>query len=401
MKIRISWLWLAFIALSGTSAVHAQTAPEGQLSIGTSYATGQCLETRPTDATMIVNTCNATPPQALTYDADTGYVKQAEQCLSAPARGQPLAVQACADKPEQKWNFEENGTMRSDSGVCADILNFLRDPGTPVIAWDCTGTDNQKFFPTRIRIAAAPAAEKATLTALAPVSGLPVIASYYTQGKCLAAATGRIISIENCSRDANQGLRFAAGVSGQIVQGDKCLSSAAKGEPLIVTACATITAQDWAFTSEGLLRNRDNVCADIFAFETRAGTNVIAWDCTGTDNQKFYPALAAESGSFTLGAQLATTLKDNKVTTVSMVPGFSAYNLAASGGRALGSDAKGNITGGQNDTIIVGGAGVMTVRFLNGLAAPSVKTAPPPPATSILPKDWSFFSGATAGKITP
>lgn len=392
--------FFAYLTVGGmvfaAAPVLADTVP-AQMSIGSKFADGQCLETR-TDATLIINTCNAATPQLVRYDDQTGRLHQGDLCLSAVTRGQPLVARACGDTDDQKWNFMEDGTLRSDSGLCADILNFRKDAGTAVIAWDCAGTDNQKFFATSVKVTAAPKTEQAAVT-VPPIKGQPVIATYFAQGLCLNVTARSTVTMDTCERKPAQDLRFRGGASGQILRGDQCLASATKGEPLVVKPCTNAADQDWAFTSEGTLRNRLDVCADILAFQTRAGTDVIAWDCTATDNQKFYPAIAAASGSFSLGAQLSQSLMgEAKITTVSMVVGFSAYNLTGAGGRKISADARGMITGGQNDTIIVGGAGVLTVRFANGLAAPNVK-AEYVGATHILPKDWSFFSGDTAGAM--
>lgn len=402
IKVLSSLLALVLAAASGSAAL-AQ-APESQLSIGSNFVAGTCLESREADGAVVINKCRPGPRQALRYNDQNGQITQGDKCLSVRSKGEPLAVATCADTASQKWNFQDGG-IRNDTGVCADVLNFQRDPGTTVIAWDCTGTENQKFFATRVRMeASAAAAAPAAAVSTAPtveslsVSGQPAIASYYVQGRCMAFSRGEI-HVDNCALRPNQSFHFAGGVSGQIVQEGKCLTTSAKGGALTLDDCAAKPEQDWLFTSEGVLRNRANLCADILNFDTKAGARIIGWDCTATDNQKFYPAVAARSGSFSLGAALASNLRENDgVTTVSMMPGYSPYNITGAGGRALSADAGGKISGGQNDTIIIGGAGVLTVRFLNGLAAPSVKSGDP---ADILPKDWSFFSGAAAGTITP
>lgn len=380
----------------------AQTSDNTQLSVGTKFVKDHCIEARESDSSAIINKCNAGTLQGLRYDEETGHLRQGNKCLAATTRGQPLAVAACADSDDQKWTFNANGTLQSDSGQCADILNFQKGAGTPVIGWECTGTENQAFFATRIKITSAtPPQTAAAPAALQPVRGLPVIASYYTQGRCLNTLSNRgTVTVDNCDRQSNQSFHFKSGVSGAIVQGDKCLSYGQKGQPLKLEACTGAAGQDWAFTTEGTLRNRDNLCADIFAFDTKAGTDVIAWDCTNTDNQKFYPAVAAEAGSFSYGSALAESLRaDSKTTTVSMQPGFSALNVTGSNGKPISADSNDAITGGQNNTLIVGGAGILTRRFVNGLAAPSV-TAADDTSGNILPSNWSFFSGETAGTIT-
>ncbi|ESQ88145.1 hypothetical protein ABAC460_15915 [Asticcacaulis sp. AC460] len=396
--IRLTGLVLALAWLMPAAAVQAQTPATGpaQLSIGTKFVKDFCLEAKP-DGTLVINKCNAQPPQAIDYDDTTGQIKLAGKCIAAQTKGQPLALAECAEANEQYWTFEADGTLKSDSGLCADVLNFHKDPGTSVIAWDCTATENQAFFLTNIRVAKAEKAAPSPSDISTEITGTPSIASYYVQGLCLEAkgAKGEI-SIEVCDRSAGQDFRFKSGNSGAIIQGDKCLTTTGQGNTLEMAACNGSGEQDWTFTMEGLLRTRNNLCGDILRFERRPGTPVIAWECTATDNQKWYPAVAAKSGSFTLGAAIGEQLKGGDVTTLTLTPTFSPGNLTGAGGKMLNADANGKITGGERDTLVVGGAGVLTQRFAKGLVAPGVKDAT---GTSLLPSDWSFFTGSTAGTM--
>lgn len=394
MKRLIGWLAITAACLFAPALAQAST---GQLSVGSKFIDGACLESRASDNTLVVNTCSAQPEQGLRIDDETGLIHHGDtQCLVAVQKGQPLALKACADVPEQKWTFEADGTLKSDSGLCADILNFRKDPGTTVIAWDCAATDNQKFFATNVRLSAtqqAAAAPKAS----APVTiGQPVIASYFVSGRCLAITGGKSeLEYDNCDRKPNQSFHFKGGVSGAIIQGDLCLTSVMRGEPLALKPCANTPEQDWVFAEDGSLRNRADLCADILRFDARVHASVIAWACTGTDNQKWYPAVAVESGGYAPGAAITDAVKaDGKITTVATLPGWSVLNMTASGGKTLSADGD-KITGGQNDTLIIGGAGVQLSKF-GGLAGANVKGS----SASILPKDWAFFSGETAGRIS-
>ena len=395
MKRLIGWLAIAAACLS-TSAL-AQT-PTSQLSVGSKFIDGACLENRASDNTLVVNKCSAQPEQGLRIDDETGLIHQGDtQCLAAVQKGQPLALKPCADVPEQKWTFEENGTLKSDSGLCADILNFRKDPGTSVIAWDCTATDNQKFFATNVKLSATQQAAAAVAPkAAAPVTtGQPVIASYFVSGRCLAITGAKSeLEYDNCDRQSHQSFHFKGGVSGEIIQGDLCLTSVMRGEPLALRPCAGKPEQDWVFSEDGSLRNRADQCADILRFDARVHASVIAWACTGTDNQKWYPAVAVASGAYAPGAAITDAVKaDGTITTVSTQAGWSVLNMTASGGKLLSAEGD-KITGGQNVTIIVGGAGAQLAKF-GGLAGANVKGA----NVSILPKDWAFFSGDTAGQI--
>ena len=393
MKRLFGWLAIAATCLAPPALAQA---PAGQLSVGSKFIDGACLESRASDSTLVVNKCSAQPEQGLRIDDETGLIHQGDsQCLAAMQKGQPLALKPCADVPEQKWTFEENGTLKSDSGLCADILNFRKDPGTTVIAWDCTATDNQKFFATNVKLSTTQQAAVAPKTAALVTTGQPIIASYFVSGRCLAIAGGKSeLEYDNCDRQPNQAFHFKGGVSGAIVQGDLCLTSVVRGEPLALKPCTNTPEQDWVFSEDGTLRNRADLCADILRFDARVHASVIAWACTGTDNQKWYPAVAVASGTYAPGAGIADAVKtDGKIGTVATLPGWSVLNMTASGGKLLSAEGD-KLTGGQNETIIVGGAGAQLAKF-GGLAGANVKGS----SASILPKAWTFFSGDTAGQI--
>jgi hypothetical protein len=402
MSIRLSGAFAAsLIALTSgiATGAQAQTAtqpPVTQLSIGTKFVEGFCVDIRQADGQVVINKCNAQPSQAINYDENTGQILQNDKCIVAPAKGQPLSLRACTTTAEALWTFEANGTLKTDSGLCADILNFQRDPGTAVIAWDCTATDSQKFFLTNIRKVATSSAATPEVS-VEPLKGQPVVASYFVHGQCLSVKGNGEIETAACNGKAEQTLNFASDSSGAIVQGGKCLTARENGSALVMAACAKTPQQDWTFTSEGTLRNRAGACADILKFEPRPGASVIAWECAATDNQKFYPALAVQSGTATLGAKLGTALKTANVTTLTVLPGYSPFNATASADGKLGADDQGRITSTTNDTVIFGGAGVFTVNFPNGLAGGEIKAQTG--KVSVLPSDWSFFSGSTAGTM--
>ena len=111
--------------------------------------------------------------------------------------------------------------------------------------------------------------------------------------------------------------------------------------------------------------------------------------------------MAAAAGSFSVTGQVAGMLNDGKTTTVSLAAGYSSRNMTGAGGKTLGADGQNNVTGGLDNTIVVGGAGIKTVNFVKGLAAASVTAAAKTAGASLLPTDWGFFSGTTAGTFAP
>ena len=269
------WLIVMMAGLAANGAVQAQDgqaqdvtaqAAPGQLSVGSKFITDFCMDAGDGNR-VVVNKCDAQPRQGLRYDDNTGQLIQGSNCLAAPVKGQPLMLKPCAAEAEQQWTFVEDGTLKTDSGLCADILNFWRDPGTSIIAWDCTATDNQKWFPTNVKLAGAapsPAASGPTATGAATqattITGTPSIASYFVQGTCLDSGKHATVTIENCSRKASQSLHFATGNSGAIQQDTQCLASADKGTPLVLGACNGAANQAWTFTADGSLRNGAGLC---------------------------------------------------------------------------------------------------------------------------------------------
>ena len=84
------------LTLAAAPAALAQT-PESQLSVGTNFVAGACLESRDADSAIVINKCNAKPQQALQYNDQNGRIAQGDKCLTAATKGEPLTVAACTD----------------------------------------------------------------------------------------------------------------------------------------------------------------------------------------------------------------------------------------------------------------------------------------------------------------
>jgi hypothetical protein len=76
-------------------------------------------------------------------------VANAGLCLDAGngARGTPLSLGNCDGRAgEQLFYDRDTQTIRSDAfGWCLGVEGGYLDPGTPVITWDCDGTDSQRW----------------------------------------------------------------------------------------------------------------------------------------------------------------------------------------------------------------------------------------------------------------
>lgn len=401
MKFKLILIFTFILSLLGSNA-YAQLDTKTkttQMSVGTNFVSDFCLEVNGNNS-LVIAKCSGKPEQNLSFsDLDHGQLLHKGKCVDVARRGEPLLLKECQKLESQDWGFNENGTMSNLKDDCVDILNFKSDVGTPVIAWECTATENQKFFPKRVTLVTNDLSKMGANAAEINIIGTPIIASYFAQGQCLEATLNGTIIINNCDTSNNQKLKFANGNSGQITNGSKCLASNNKGSPLVLKTCNNSADQNWSFRNNGTLGNGSSICADIFAFLTKPGTNVIAWDCTSTDNQIFYPAVAVDSGMINLGSAYATVLRSNEgTTTISINPEYSFANMTGSGGIKLSASDKGEIKGGNNGVIVFGGAGVLTTRFLKGLSSSSVKDAKIG-SVNLSPSDWSFFSKETAGSF--
>ncbi len=233
------------------------------------------------------------------------------------------------------------------------------------------------------------------------IKGTPSIASYFAQGQCLdVKKADNTLIIYVCNGKENQNLRFVTENGGQIIlgnmQSDKCLTSDRKGDPITTKKCGKSKSQKWSFEENGTLKNGEGHCLDILNFGKKPGTGVIAWDCTATENQKFYPAIATPTVAMGEGvAQIVTTNVGTKA--ITFKPEFFMGNMAGSGGRVLEVNEDKSIKGANNGQIVFGGAGVLNVKFEGGLAGRAIGEAMKEGKTKILPPNFDFFIGEKAG----
>ncbi len=69
--------------------------------------------------------------------------------------------------------------------------------------------------------------------------------------------------------------------------GDRCIEAGREGQALFLARCRNVKAQTWSYTNNGQIKTGDGLCVDVFRGETRAGTPVIAYRCTGQVNQRW------------------------------------------------------------------------------------------------------------------
>lgn len=107
-------------------------------------------------------------------------------------------------------------------------------------------------------------------------------------GSCLdIRASDSVALLWSCHGGANQQFRFRTGSYGQIMVGNRCLStSGGEGAPLVAAPCRNTTAQRWAIRDNGRLNNEQGWCADVER-EGGQGSRVIGYRCTDRFNQRW------------------------------------------------------------------------------------------------------------------
>ncbi|MBU7580921.1 MAG: ricin-type beta-trefoil lectin domain protein, partial [Porphyrobacter sp.] len=233
------------------------------------------------------------------------------------------------------------------------------------------------------------------------ISGMPVIASYHAQGRCLdmRASDGQLL-LWRCHGGSNQIFRFVSGNYGMISLGDqRCLTIGARsGMPATVQPCTNASAQRFGFQANGTLRNENGLCLDIEGGARGDGARILSFDCHGGSNQQWYPGIYARSAALSLPE--AAQLRGRSDARAFLRSGsFSGGNIVASGGGNIVSGGAGNLIANDGAGIVAGGAGNMLARFGGGIVASGGGNIVAGGAGNLLPGNWSFFSGAGAGII--
>ncbi|TAD82098.1 MAG: hypothetical protein EAY70_04030 [Sphingomonadales bacterium] len=251
------------------------------------------------------------------------------------------------------------------------------------------------------------AAIPALLSGMAPaasaqsISGMPVIASYHAQGRCLdMRASDRQLLLWKCHGGSNQIFRFVSGNYGMISLGDqRCLTiGASSGAPATVQPCTNASTQRFGFQSNGTLRNENGLCLDIEGGARGDGARILSYSCHGGTNQQWYPGIYARSAA--LGIRDAAQFQGRSNARAFLrSSSFSGGNIVASGGGNIVAGGAGNLIANDGAGIVAGGAGNMLARFGGGIVASGGGNIVAGGAGNLLPGNWSFFSGAGAGII--
>ncbi|MDI2128868.1 ricin-type beta-trefoil lectin domain protein [Yinghuangia seranimata] len=207
----------------------------------------------------------------LTQLYNTNY--QVASCADPASTGAAVLTEGVKDFQQ----LRNEGT-----GLCADSFGYSSRNSTPLDLWLCQGGRNQGFWYD--------AAYQSVHIELSHDRCLDVTGANYTSGTQLI--------VYNCQGQANQRFVLTGGTIRPASAQSLCVapagSDAAIGARLVLAACDGSANQ--RFTSEPhaaavfteLKAGNTGKCLDINGGSMSNGTNVLAWDCTGNTNQKWY-----------------------------------------------------------------------------------------------------------------
>lgn len=232
------------------------------------------------------------------------------------------------------------------------------------------------------------------------VRGAPAIASYHALGRCLdVRSTDRNVLLWDCHGGSNQAFRFVSGSYGQISLGNQqCLTSGtAHGGVLTAQTCTNATNQRWGFQSNGTLRNELGMCADIEGGGKHSGARILGWTCSGSSNQRWYPAITGRSAYVGISATAAIGSQSAKSYLSS--PNFSGGNIVAGGAGNIVAGGAGNLIANDGASIVAGGAGNIIAASGSKIVAGGAGNIVAGGAGNFNPTNWNFFSGNSSGAI--
>lgn len=201
------------------------------------------------------------------------------QCIEAGAEGQPLFLATCRHVQTQTWSYTKSGQIKNGNGLCVDVERAAKAAGTPVVAYRCTGQNNQRWARYDPAEAAAANADVRQAT-LRPKRAT---------AKCLDLTSDNRLIVWSCHGGKNQTFTVADNVSARIIVNGRCLEAPKTGNgPIRGAACDTKKPEQfWTVERSGQIKGRTGGCMDVKEGRTTNGTEILRWDCTNGANQKF------------------------------------------------------------------------------------------------------------------
>ncbi|MFJ8741856.1 ricin-type beta-trefoil lectin domain protein [Embleya sp. NPDC127516] len=202
-----------------------------------------------------------------------------------------LSQASCADSASTGATTLYPGVLSADfrqlrnegTGLCADTYGFSSRNDTPVKLWPCHGGRNQGFWYD--------AANQSLHTELSQDRCVDPLGGGRTSGTALV--------LWNCNGGGNQRFVEVAGTLRPADTQSLCVAAASAAEAslgaaLVLAGCDGSAGQRWVKESAQSVRFAElkaggtAKCLDVDGGTMTAGRAVLAWDCTGNTNQKWW-----------------------------------------------------------------------------------------------------------------
>lgn len=246
-------LLAAVAALSLTSIANAQVVlkPRGVPIIASYHSRGMCLDVRASDNTVLLWPCHGGDNQAFRFvSGNYGLISLGNnQCLTGgSSRGQNLTAQPCNNRDQrQKWGFQDDGSLRNETGLCADVHSGRRDAGAPIISWNCnSGASNQRWYPGVTTDKVNLGVQGLAALARGPIQGL-IASNGFSSGNMVAAGGGNMVAAGGGNMVAAGGGNIVLGGAGSIIAAGGGNMVAAGGGNVVPTGGGSLLPNNWSF----------------------------------------------------------------------------------------------------------------------------------------------------------
>lgn len=238
---------LAWTAMAGVSQAQVRGAP----AVASYHAQGYCLDVRATDSQVLLWACHGGSNQAFRFvSGNYGMMSLGDQrCLtSGLTSGSPLTAQTCTNAANQRWGFQGDGTLRNETGLCADIEGGGRGNGARILGYSCQRSTNQQWYPA-VTARSAPLGTAAQLK-MQGRSGIKTFLSSanFSGGNIVASGGGNIVSGGADNLIANDGASIVAGGAGNMLARSGSLI-ANDGAGIVAGGAGNALPNNWSFFS--------------------------------------------------------------------------------------------------------------------------------------------------------
>lgn len=249
------------------------------------HAPGMCLNV--STGGVSIQPCDGSGNQDLAIASVGGgrVIVAGVRCLQMSGQNNMPTLVQCSQPYNgvTRFNMVNNGPIRGD-GLCLDVKGGKKSAGTRVIGFECNNQNNQRWLRT-----ATGKVPSDNIGELAGSAQEGVLSANHAPYLCLNLSGNRL-NLAPC----NSATRFKVGVGvpttpviGMVSGPNKCLQGdGAQGQQIRAGGC-NLSTVEWTFTTNGLLRASNGLCADVEGASQNAGARVIFFKCSGNSNQRY------------------------------------------------------------------------------------------------------------------